>query len=225
MSGATCTCSTPPASSAWSRTCSATTGPRSWTPPTAPIRSGCASSTRPRSGSPLLTLEQARANRERVAFGDLPGPGVHRDPRPIQPDLATLREMIDWQFFFLAWELKGKYPAILEQPAARELFDDANALLDEIIADGSFRRGGAYGFWPAHAEGDDIVVEPGRGRGPAADAAAADRQAGRPGQPVPRRLPGPGRGSPRRVRGRHPRRRRTRRRLRGRPRRLPRRSW
>ena len=43
--------------------------------------------------------------------------------------------MIDWQFFFLAWELKGKYPAILGQPAARELFDDANALLDEIIAE------------------------------------------------------------------------------------------
>ena len=62
-------------------------------------------------------------------------PGVHR-VRAVQPDLATLREMIDWQFFFLAWELKGKYPAILDQPAARELFDDANALLDQIIADG-----------------------------------------------------------------------------------------
>ena len=45
--------------------------------------------------------------------------------------------MIDWQFFFLAWELKGKYPAILGQPAARELFDDANALLDQIIASGA----------------------------------------------------------------------------------------
>ena len=45
--------------------------------------------------------------------------------------------MIDWQFLFLAWELKGKYPAILDQPVARELFDDANTLLDEIIADGS----------------------------------------------------------------------------------------
>ena len=42
--------------------------------------------------------------------------------------------MIDWQFFFLAWELKGKFPAILEQPAARELYDDAHALLDEIVA-------------------------------------------------------------------------------------------
>ena len=70
--------------------------------------------------------------------------------------------MIDWQFFFLAWELKGKYPAILGQPAARELFDDANTLLDQIIADGQFRARGAYGFWPAHSEGDDILIDLGR---------------------------------------------------------------
>ena len=111
---------------------------------------------------PLLTLEQARANRERVAYGDLPVPAF-TGIRTVQPDLATLREMIDWQFFFLAWELKGKYPAILGQPAARELFDDANALLDGIIADGSLHAAGAYGFWPAHAEGDDIVIGPGHG--------------------------------------------------------------
>jgi 5-methyltetrahydrofolate--homocysteine methyltransferase len=67
--------------------------------------------------------------------------------------------MIDWQFLFLAWELKGRYPALLEQPVARELFDDANTLLDEIIADGSLTAHGAYGFWPAHADGDDIVVD------------------------------------------------------------------
>jgi 5-methyltetrahydrofolate--homocysteine methyltransferase len=111
---------------------------------------------------PLLTLEQARANRERVPYGDLPVPAF-TGIRTVQPDLATLREMIDWQFFFLAWELKGKYPAILRQPAARELFDDANALLDGIIADGSLRAAGAYGFWPAHAEGDDVVLGPGDG--------------------------------------------------------------
>jgi 5-methyltetrahydrofolate--homocysteine methyltransferase len=67
--------------------------------------------------------------------------------------------MIDWQFLFLAWELKGKYPAILDQPVARELYDDANALLDTIIADGSMRARGVYGFWPAHAAGDDIVLD------------------------------------------------------------------
>ena len=107
---------------------------------------------------PLLTLEQARANREVVSFDDLPVPPF-TGPRRVSPDLTTLRDMVDWTFLFLAWELKGKYPAILDQPVARELFDDANTLLDQIIADGSLRAEGVYGFWPAHSEGDDIIVE------------------------------------------------------------------
>jgi len=81
--------------------------------------------------------------------------------RVLEPSIAELREFIDWQFFFLAWELKGKYPAILDEPVARELFDDANRLLDQIIADGSFVARGGYGFWPAQAEGDDIVLSVG----------------------------------------------------------------
>jgi 5-methyltetrahydrofolate--homocysteine methyltransferase len=105
----------------------------------------------------LLTLAAARANRERVGFGDLPAPAF-TGVRTVSPDLTTLRRFIDWQFLFLAWELKGKYPAILGQPIARELFDDANALLDQIIADGSFQARGAYGFWPARSDGDDIVL-------------------------------------------------------------------
>jgi 5-methyltetrahydrofolate--homocysteine methyltransferase len=106
---------------------------------------------------PMLTLEQAQANAERVSFDELPVPAF-TGVRMVEPELTTLREMIDWQFLFLAWELKGKYPAILEQPVARELFDDANTLLDRIIADGSLKARGAYGFWPAHSEGDDIVL-------------------------------------------------------------------
>ncbi len=109
---------------------------------------------------PLLPLERARGNREPVPFGDLPVPAF-TGVRTLQPGLARLRELIDWQFFFLAWELKGKYPAILAEPAARELFDDGNALLDEIIAAGDLEAHGAYGFWPAHAEGDDIVLDVG----------------------------------------------------------------
>jgi 5-methyltetrahydrofolate--homocysteine methyltransferase len=109
---------------------------------------------------PLLTLKAAQANRVLISFDDLPVP-VFTGLRTVRPDLKALREMIDWQFFFLAWELKGKYPAILGQPAARELFDDANALLDEIIADGRFDARGAYGFWPARSEGDDLWVNPG----------------------------------------------------------------
>jgi 5-methyltetrahydrofolate--homocysteine methyltransferase len=108
--------------------------------------------------TPLLTLDKARANREEVAFDDLPVPDF-TGVRTVAPDLTTLRELIDWQFLFLAWELKGKYPAILDQPVARELFDDANALLDQIIADGEFTARGAYGFWPAHADGDDILLD------------------------------------------------------------------
>ncbi|MGH3734848.1 MAG: methionine synthase [Micromonosporaceae bacterium] len=113
-----------------------------------------------RHAQPLLTLAEARANSEVVGVTDLPVPeftGV----RTLAPELTALREMIDWQFLFLAWELKGKYPAILEQPVARELFDDANTLLDQIIADGSLTPAGVYGFWPAHSDGDDIVLDSG----------------------------------------------------------------
>jgi 5-methyltetrahydrofolate--homocysteine methyltransferase len=83
--------------------------------------------------------------------------------RTVAPTLAELREMIDWQFFFLAWELKGKYPAILDNPQAKELFDEGNSLLDEIVAQRSLTAHGGYGFWPAHSDGDDIVVEPAGG--------------------------------------------------------------
>ncbi|MFI5845337.1 methionine synthase [Catenuloplanes sp. NPDC051500] len=110
-----------------------------------------------RHSQPLLTLAQARENHERVPFDEIPTP-VFTGVRRVTPSIAELRTMIDWQFLFLAWELKGKYPAILDQPVARELFDDANAMLDTIIADGTLRASGAYGFWPAHADGDDIVL-------------------------------------------------------------------
>ncbi|HEY3953542.1 MAG TPA: methionine synthase [Streptosporangiaceae bacterium] len=111
-----------------------------------------------RHSQPLLGLGTARANREKLDFSARSAP-LFTGVRPVTPPLAELRELIDWQFFFLAWELKGKFPAILETlPAARDLFDDANALLDEIIADQRLAARGGYGFWPARAEADDIVV-------------------------------------------------------------------
>jgi 5-methyltetrahydrofolate--homocysteine methyltransferase len=113
-----------------------------------------------RRAQPLLSLEAARANGEAVDFGELPTPAF-TGVREVQPSIAGLREMIDWQFLFLAWELKGKFPAILDQPVARELYDDANVLLDKIIADGSFKARGLYGFWGAHRDGDDIVLDNG----------------------------------------------------------------
>jgi 5-methyltetrahydrofolate--homocysteine methyltransferase len=109
---------------------------------------------------PLLPLRAARANALSLAFDDLPVPSF-LGTRLIEPDLATLREYIDWQFFFYAWDLKGRFPAILEQPAARELYDDALALLDEITANGLLRARGVFGFWPAVSEGDDVALEEG----------------------------------------------------------------
>jgi len=113
-----------------------------------------------RRSQPLLSLEAARANRERLDFGGRADPAFS-GVRILTPPLAELRELIDWQFFFLAWELKGKYPVILKNPEARELFDDANALLDEIIAHQWLTARGGYGFWPANADGDDIMVTAG----------------------------------------------------------------
>src|SRR5437763_2336151 len=113
-----------------------------------------------RDRKPLLPIEAARANRLRVSFEELPTPpftGV----RLVEPDLATLCGYVDWQFFFHAWELKGRFPAILERPEARELYDDALALLDEITSNNLLRARGRYGFWPAHAEGDDVVLQQG----------------------------------------------------------------
>ncbi len=110
-----------------------------------------------RERKPLLPIADARANPQRVSFDDLPVPEF-TGTRVVEPDLATLRDYIDWQFFFHAWELKGKFPAILEQPAARELFDDAQRLLDEIVSDGLLQARGVLGFWPASSDGDDVVV-------------------------------------------------------------------
>jgi 5-methyltetrahydrofolate--homocysteine methyltransferase len=108
----------------------------------------------------LLPIEEARANRQQLPFDDLPVP-TFTGLRVVEPELVTLREYIDWQFFFHAWELKGKYPAILDQPAAREVWDDAQELLDEIVRDGLLRARGVYGFWPASSDGDDVVLADG----------------------------------------------------------------
>jgi 5-methyltetrahydrofolate--homocysteine methyltransferase len=113
-----------------------------------------------RERKPLLPIDDARGNRQQVSFDDLPVPSF-TGAQVVEPELATLRDYIDWQFFFHAWELKGKFPAILEQPAARELWDDAQQLLDEIVRDGSLRARGVYGFWPASSEVDDVVLAEG----------------------------------------------------------------
>ncbi|HST26415.1 MAG TPA: methionine synthase [Gaiellaceae bacterium] len=109
---------------------------------------------------PLLALDAARANRHRVDFSDLPAPpfvGAHL----VEPDLAELREYVDWTFFFHAWDLKGRFPAILDNPAAKELYDDALELLDELLCNNLLQGRGVVGYWGARAEGDDVVLDDG----------------------------------------------------------------
>ena len=76
--------------------------------------------------------------------------------------LAEIAEYIDWTFFFTAWDLRGVYPAILKHPrygaAARELFAHGRELLAELIDGGALTTAAVQGFWPANADGDDIVL-------------------------------------------------------------------
>ncbi len=113
---------------------------------------------------PMVTLEQARANRTPIDWeGYLPPvparPGVHV---LADQDLGELRDYIDWQPFFNAWEMKGRFPDILNNPttgeAARKLYDDAQAMLDRIVAEGWLTANAVVGFFPANAVGDDVEV-------------------------------------------------------------------
>jgi len=76
--------------------------------------------------------------------------------------LDELRKYIDWTFFFLAWEFRGKYPGILDDPnqgmEARKLYEEANRFLDEIIANNMITAKGVFGIWPANSVGDDIEL-------------------------------------------------------------------
>jgi 5-methyltetrahydrofolate--homocysteine methyltransferase len=116
-----------------------------------------------RDRSPLLPYAKAVANRTPIAWHpqDLPTPPF-LGTREIEPPIKELRDYIDWTFFFTAWELKGRFPAILDHPrygeAARELFEHANALLDDLIEQGTLRARGVYGFFGANAEGDDLLL-------------------------------------------------------------------
>jgi 5-methyltetrahydrofolate--homocysteine methyltransferase len=114
---------------------------------------------------PTLTLEKARANRTPIEWGGYTPPvpayglGVHEF---LDYDLAELREYIDWQPFFNAWEMKGRFPDILNNPAsgeaARKLYDDAQQMLDTAIKEKWLTANGVIGFFPANAVGDDIEV-------------------------------------------------------------------
>jgi 5-methyltetrahydrofolate--homocysteine methyltransferase len=112
---------------------------------------------------PLLTFAQANAKRFVPDFRaeDLPAPAF-LGTRQVDAPLGELVNYIDWTFFFTAWELVGRFPAILDHPqqgaAARELYANARKLLDDIVAGGKLRARGVYGFWPAASDGNDIVL-------------------------------------------------------------------
>ena len=130
-----------------------------------------------RDRKPLLPYPRALENRHRVSYDDLPEPAF-LGTRVVEPELETLRGYVDWQFFFHAWDLKGKFPAILERPEARELFDDAQELLDEIVRDRLLTARGVHGFWPATSDGEDIAVAADRGELRFSHAQAAERLRG-----------------------------------------------
>jgi 5-methyltetrahydrofolate--homocysteine methyltransferase len=116
-----------------------------------------------REKTPLLPYRIALQHKTPITWsGDDVSPPPFTGTRTLEPALEELREVIDWTFFFAAWELKGSYPQILDHttfgPQARELFADANELLDEIVAAGSLQARATYGFWRANSEGDDIVL-------------------------------------------------------------------
>ena len=116
-----------------------------------------------RQEKPLLSLRQARENRVPIdwAAETLPTPAF-TGRRELQIPVATLRPYIDWTFFFNAWELKGRIPAIFEHPQygeeAKSLYEHAQAMLDEIETAETVTCRAVYGFWPANADGDDIVL-------------------------------------------------------------------
>src|SRR5581483_911128 len=118
---------------------------------------------RARQERPLLTYAQARANRLAIDWTreSIPTPSF-LGRRTLMLPLDALVPFIDWMFFFAAWELKGRFPAILEHPqygaAARELYDNARRLLDRIVREQLLTAKAVYGFWPAASEGDDLVL-------------------------------------------------------------------
>ena len=114
--------------------------------------------------SPQLTIEEARDRKRRIDWQAYEPPvptflGVRvEDDIP----LATLRDYIDWMPFFNAWEFHGSFPAILDDDtvgeAARQLFDDAQAMLDQVIEEQWLKARAVLGFFPANSTDDDDIV-------------------------------------------------------------------
>jgi 5-methyltetrahydrofolate--homocysteine methyltransferase len=118
---------------------------------------------------PLLSIDEARKRRTPIEWKaeDVSSPeftGIREvstegDAGSLaRIELADLVPFIDWSPFFHTWELRGRYPAILENTEARKLFEDAQRLLDEIVRDCLLSAKGVYGFFPANSMDDDVVL-------------------------------------------------------------------
>jgi 5-methyltetrahydrofolate--homocysteine methyltransferase len=119
---------------------------------------------RSKSERKLLSLSEARLNATPIDWKN------YRPPVPASPGITIfndypLRDLIpyiDWTFFFHAWKMTGKYPAIFEDPEkgteARKLFDDALEMLDEIVTRRMLQAKGVIGFFPARAHGDSVML-------------------------------------------------------------------
>jgi 5-methyltetrahydrofolate--homocysteine methyltransferase len=117
-----------------------------------------------RGAKPLLSIAQARANRfmSDWASVDIPVPTALGVRTIADQPLVELIPYIDWSPFFHAWELRGRYPTIFDEPTvgprAKELYEDARRLLDEIVHKKQLKARGVYGFFPASSVGDDIEL-------------------------------------------------------------------
>jgi len=113
---------------------------------------------------PLLSITDARANRTPITWRDedLVRPAFSGRRVVEDVSLANTVDYIDWTFFFTAWELKGKFPGILDSEkygeAARDLYANAQELLQRIVSENLLTARAVYGFWPTASDGDDLVV-------------------------------------------------------------------
>ncbi|HJT18009.1 MAG TPA: methionine synthase [Thermoanaerobaculia bacterium] len=106
----------------------------------------------------LLTIEEARARKPKLDYGAPERPTFFGIRKYDDFPLERIEPFIDWTPFFQTWELRGRYPQILGEPRARELFEDAKKLLQEIVTKRLLTARAIYGFWPANSVGDDIDV-------------------------------------------------------------------
>jgi 5-methyltetrahydrofolate--homocysteine methyltransferase len=117
-----------------------------------------------RSESQFVSLREARENRLKLNFSPdlIQKPSFTGNKYFYDFPLAELKEYIDWTFFFHAWKMNGKYPAIFEDPVkgteARKLFDDAQQILNEMVMKKMIIAKGAIGFYPCNSSGDDVEI-------------------------------------------------------------------